>query len=228
MNKNLLGLALLSSVDGWAVGYSGTILHYDGLQWNLIPSHTVLDLRSVAMASSQEGWAVGDNGIMLHYHDGAWSMLNPSPTTSTLRSITMLSAEEGWATGDNGTILHYRDGVWMRVIPVNSYAQPALYQSVTFSGIAMGSLRSGWIVANQHVLTYSQEAWLEQSGTVPSANVKVPDANISDFALYGVAASASGGKTVDSGGAVGQTNNVDKMAILVYKDDTWSVLAILT
>lgn len=232
MNKTLRAVSMLSPSDGWAAGYSGTILHYDGAQWQSVPSQTSLDLYSIAMASPTEGWAVGDSGVMLHYRNGMWSALNPLPTNNALHSVIMQSANEGWATGDNGTILHYRDGVWARVEPVEAYKTPAAYQSVTFSSIAMNALRSGWIVANQHLLTYSQEAWITQVNVIPWFNGKLPDVSINNFSLYGIAATASGeawavGKTSGDITGTGRPPDLDEIAILHCLKGKWTVFAIL-
>ncbi len=129
-NDRLLGLAMVSATEGWAVGYDpgGTRSHYIGPQRGLIVHYhhgvwkaqstfaspsgdTFFYLSAVAMVSATEGWAVGQEGVIAHYHNGAWARVR-SPTNQALQSIVMLSPTEGWAIGNNGTILHYQSGVW--------------------------------------------------------------------------------------------------------------------
>ena len=215
---------MLSPSDGWAVGYSGSILHYDGKQWKQVQSPTRVDLHSVAMPSPQEGWAVGDSGTILHYRHGAWSLVTPAPTGNTLNSVSMLSSSEGWAVGTHGTILHYRDGTWENVHPANYYRNSSVYQSVTFFGIAMNSIRSGWITGgDQRLLTYSSEAWIEPDNRISfSGNGKAPQTTLNDLSLYAIAVSPSG-----EGWAVGSMNSYNKIdntiAILHYQDGKWNV-----
>ena len=178
-NQSVYGVAMLSPSNGWAVGNSGSILHYNGRQWTLVSSPVTFDLRAIAMPSSQEGWAVGVNGTILHYQNGTWSIVH-SPTRSTLNSIEMLSTSEGWAVGEQGTILHYRaeDGNWETV-----YRDPSIDQSANLHGVAMNSVRSGWITGEQHLLTYSSEVWTEAQLSIHASatNTQTSDKSISSL-----------------------------------------------
>ena len=229
-NKNLLGVAMLTPANGWAVGYSGSILHYDGRQWTQVKSPTTLDLRSIAMPSAQEGWAVGSSGTILHYHNGTWSLVTPSPTNITLNGVAMLSTSEGWAVGEHGTILHYRDGTWESVHPANYYQNPALYQSGAFFSVAMNSIRSGWIAGEEHVLTYSTEAWVEPDNSISfSVNGKYMNTTLNNLSLYSIVLSPSG-----EGWAVGRINSIkssaftsESAAIFHYQGGKWFTSLVL-
>jgi hypothetical protein len=216
---------MLSPSDGWAVGYSGSILHYDGKQWIQVQSPARVDLRSIAMSSPQQGWAVGDSGTILHYHNSTWSLVSPSPTNNTLNSVSMLSTSEGWAVGAHGTILHYDDGTWESVHPASYYRDPYIYKSVDFFGVAMNSIRSGWIIGDQHYLTYSLEAWIEpgvNSATFSGTSGKSSDVSSVLVILYSIAMSPSG-----EGWAVGgmNSNNANVVVILHYQSGRWSVFS---
>jgi photosystem II stability/assembly factor-like uncharacterized protein len=223
-NQNLLGVAMLSPTDGWAVGYSGTILHYDGKQWMQVPGPTTVDLHGVAFSSPEEGWAVGDSGTLLHYRNGMWSIVSPAPVSSTLNSLIMLSTNEGWAVGNQGTILHYRDGIWENVHPASYYQNPTSYPLMDFSGVAMSSIRSGWIAGGQHLLTYSSETWVEPGNVMHSLNEAYP---ISNLSLDAVALSSTGEIWV-----VGTIANDDPKTyssigvILHYHTSRWDVFPI--
>jgi photosystem II stability/assembly factor-like uncharacterized protein len=58
---------MLSANEGWVVGDSGTILHWDGNTWSQVSSPVTQTLKSVTMISANEGWAVGEEGTILHY-----------------------------------------------------------------------------------------------------------------------------------------------------------------
>lgn len=107
-SNELLSVAMASPTDGWAVGDSGTILHYSRGTWSKASSPTGLILFSVAMVSSTDGWAVGEAGTILHYRDGAWSIV--SSPIKLLFSVFMISPTDGWAVGGSGVILHYSGG----------------------------------------------------------------------------------------------------------------------
>ncbi len=128
-NDRLMGLAMVSASEGWAVGYTpngtgphpagpqmGLIAHYQNGAWTTQrtvagpASDTFFSLSAVAMVSASEGWAVGNEGTILHYQHGSWSQVQ-SPTDKNLESMTMVSPTEGWAMGA-GIILHYLNGAW--------------------------------------------------------------------------------------------------------------------
>src|SRR5215472_7930340 len=91
----LLSVSMDSSRDGWAVGYNGTFVHYDGHAWSMVPGPPNFNknIVSVAMPSPVDGWAVGYSGSILHYDGQQWTQV-PSPTVFDLRSIAMSSSQE--------------------------------------------------------------------------------------------------------------------------------------
>jgi photosystem II stability/assembly factor-like uncharacterized protein len=215
-NKNVVGVAMLSPTNGWAVGYGGSILHYDGLQWSLVQSPTTFDLRSVAMSSNQEGWAVGDNGTIVYFNNGIWRTV-ASPTSNVLNDVSMLSANEGWAVGDNGTILHYRDRVW------ESVYDP--YQTVDLLGVGMSSIHTGWILGDQHLLTYQGELWTSVKPAYISYASKSKYGSLpSDPALYSIVLSPA-----NDGWAVGRVGGGSSRTVFIlrYQSGTWSVAPIV-
>jgi hypothetical protein len=216
--QNLLGVAMLSSTNGWAVGNSGTILHYDGRRWTLVSSPTTIDLHSVSFPSPAEGWAVGVGGTILHYRHSAWNVVSPSPAGSTLNSVSMLSTSEGWAVGNQNTILHYRDGTWESIHPASYYQHPLNSQVPVLSGIAMNSIRSGWIVGGSHLLTYSSEAWIE-----PTKIVEPSDA-LNNLSLFCIIMSPMGdGWAVGSIDGYNTTSHRPAGVILHYEAGKWVI-----
>ena len=99
--------------SGWAVGWSGTILHTTdgGQNWQNQSSGTSKSLLSVHFANSQNGWAVGWSGTILHTTDGGLNWQDQSSGTSNgLSSVHFADRQNGWAVGESGTILHTTDG----------------------------------------------------------------------------------------------------------------------
>ncbi len=149
-------LSMVSPTDGWAVGSSGKIVHFDGTSWTNYTSPTTTNLWSLDMVNADEGWAGGTLGLMLHYQSGTWSQVAPNPGTTTIEAIQMLDANEGWAVGYNGEILHYTGGTWS---PVSSPVTTNLL------GIDMLDANEGWAVGasaaggTSAILHYSGGTW---------------------------------------------------------------------
>ena len=49
----------------WVVGRAGTIVHWDGAAWAVVPSPTTVDLADVWGSAANDVWAVG--GAILHF-----------------------------------------------------------------------------------------------------------------------------------------------------------------
>ena len=88
----------------WAVGASGTILHWDGSAWTSALSGTTNHLIGVWGSGASDVWAVADSGAILHWDGSAWTSV-PSGTTNFLRSVWGSGASDVWAVGADGTIL---------------------------------------------------------------------------------------------------------------------------
>lgn len=54
--------------------------------------------------------------------------------------------------------------------PASYYQNPSSSQVVNFSGVAMNSIRSGWITGGSHLLIYGSEAWIEPANIVEPSN----------------------------------------------------------
>ncbi len=88
--------------DIYAVGFAGTILHYDGTEWTRMTSNTEADLEGVwgyVLTDNETGavlrtdvFAAGSDGTILRYDGNAWSTLDvindPDPTNPDPQPVT--------------------------------------------------------------------------------------------------------------------------------------------
>jgi hypothetical protein len=65
-----------SGRDVFAVGFDGTILHYDGAAWSVMSSSIDRDLRGVWGSTGCDVFAVGYAGTILH-HGGIYCAYLP-------------------------------------------------------------------------------------------------------------------------------------------------------
>ena len=110
-----------SATDVFAVGESGMILHYDGVEWIKMKSPTTEHLYGVWGSSGTNVFAVGASGTILHYNGLNWSDDVESGTTEGLRAIWGTGINDIYSVGDSGTILQY-DGVSWSAMENNSSA----------------------------------------------------------------------------------------------------------
>ena len=60
---------MISGRDGWAVGESGLLVHWNGDVWVQESSPVTYTLQAVDMLNGGYGWVVGYNGTLLEYKD---------------------------------------------------------------------------------------------------------------------------------------------------------------
>ncbi len=210
----LRGIDVISGSDAWAVGYSGTehagigqplTMHWNGTQWNIIPSPTFRpssDARMLAVEaiSSNDVWAVGnytpdsflpEETLIMHWDGTAWTQI-PSPNVGSdvnlLRGVTAISSNDVWAVGFYGPrgtgqtlVLHWNGTEWSVVPSPNAG---------TFSfllGVDAVAANDIWAVGNYYTGGIPRTLVEHWNGSewrvVPSLNPTV----YSNY-LYGVAA----------------------------------------
>ncbi|MDM8549267.1 hypothetical protein QUF72_04280 [Desulfobacterales bacterium HSG2] len=101
--------------DVFAVGWRGTILHYDGTEWAEMHhglAESVL-LEGVWGSSGTDVFAVGYDAAILHYNGAGWSAMK-NPTDKSLNAVRGSSGSDVFAAG-SGVILHYDGAGWEKV-----------------------------------------------------------------------------------------------------------------
>ena len=111
----LHGVDGTSRVNVWAVGESGTIMHYDGSNWsNYGSSPTIEKLYDVTVNFDGSGWAVGASGTILVLNNGDW-LVYPPICARDLYGVATDNLGNAWAVGDSGTVLRYDGSTWAAV-----------------------------------------------------------------------------------------------------------------
>jgi photosystem II stability/assembly factor-like uncharacterized protein len=168
---NLNGVVMLASNNAWAVGNAGTIEHFDGSFWSLIPSGTSSDLLGVSFGppgtpDSNSGFAVGGSGgtaVALFHNPVSWqqAMVGLSgPDAQQLTSVSSTSSTDAWAVdGVSGAFWHWSGtvglgGGWNEI----SSASAGLYS------VFLDSATDGWAVGVGGIIYhYSGGGWTSYS-----------------------------------------------------------------
>ena len=94
-----------------AAGKLGTIIRYDGIQWQEYHIETLQNNKSI-WADTNNIVAVGDMGQAIHFTDNQWQIYSISQ--QPLNSIWAINQDNMFAFGDAGTILHYSGNSWQK------------------------------------------------------------------------------------------------------------------
>jgi len=104
----------VSPEDTFAVGYNGTVVHYDGSAWSLSPG-TTLDLNAVwADSSTGKAIAVGNSGTALLFDSGAWSSMYTNAASYNFIGVWGADSTNGYAVADNSgaTVFWFSGSTW--------------------------------------------------------------------------------------------------------------------
>lgn len=167
-----------SATDLWSVGYrddGGTalILHWDGLSWSPVPSHTTGKLFGVSARSSDDAWAVGSYSAphshtiqtnVLHWDGSTWTRVaSPNANTffSQLYGVDGVSPTDAWAVGYSTSVsrrfhslvLHW-DGVRWSIVRVPGGELDA---------VDALSSRNVWAVGRGVLLHWNGARWSKRS-----------------------------------------------------------------
>ncbi|MBW2702694.1 MAG: hypothetical protein JRF33_17885, partial [Deltaproteobacteria bacterium] len=113
--NDLFDILALAADDVWAVGQAGTILHWDGESWSMVPSGVEDSLLAIHGVAG-DLWAVGSDGLILHQTQpsGPWAVV-PSGTTQLLAAVWRTAEDDVWSVGYGGVILHWDGEIWSAI-----------------------------------------------------------------------------------------------------------------
>jgi len=109
--KGLHSIYMLNENEGWAVGYLGTMIKWNGTEWILQDSLTPETLLSVFFLDSTHGWVVGTNGAVLQYDGTKWKSMY-SGSSHDLYSVYFNSLTLGWAGNAHGELFKCDGSYW--------------------------------------------------------------------------------------------------------------------
>jgi hypothetical protein len=166
-------LAATSSTDVWAVGgqatfgehrYKPLIEHFDGTQWEIVPSPSpgrLTFLSGVSASSPNDAWAVGSLGpyngresepLALHWDGRRWQEISTPSTESRFTyfmSVEQTSATDVWAVG--GYTRRHRT----HVLPLTEHwdgtswsivSNPAIADGASLDSVSASSSSDVWAV----------------------------------------------------------------------------------
>ena len=165
-----------TTLQGWAVGLDGVILHTadGGRHWAPQASGTMDPLEGVAFADARCGWAVGGSWgspLLLATTDGGthWTPQS-SPAVASLNAVDCVDASHAWAVGQSGALLFTTDGgaTWDQRY-LNGSTTPG-FSAVDFSDALHGWAVDSWAGALA-VTADGGDSWTEITQDVSPTNL---------------------------------------------------------
>ena len=139
--------------DIFAVGYDGTIIHYNGADWSVMTGggDSPVRLNSVWGTSDSSVYAAGSSGALLRYDGSGWSVIT-TRTGEDIWDVWGLNDTAIYCAGSGGLILHYNGSDLTRMsTPVTNSlysiwgeAEDDLY-TVGWGGTILHYDGAGWV-----------------------------------------------------------------------------------
>jgi len=107
----LNAIHFVDTLEGWAVGDFGTVLHTTdrGMNWEILNIGTTEYFNDLIFIGHDTGWIVG---YMVIYQtvDGGKTWFEPEHPPLNGQSVFFINAQEGWIAGAGYQILHTQNG----------------------------------------------------------------------------------------------------------------------
>lgn len=102
----------------WFVGQAGTLIRYDGAQFETFPAITHYPLMGLHGSAPDRVYAVGGvaGGVILAFDGTSWKDESPKDLPQMI-AVWAVDADEAYAAGFNGSLYHRKDGAWTKVTP---------------------------------------------------------------------------------------------------------------
>jgi hypothetical protein len=103
-----------SADDVFAVGQNGTIIHWNGTDWQAQTSPSGAFLFTVYGTSASDVWAVGGpRAVVLHYDGTAWAEVDTGIPASVFNGVAVGPTDDVLVVGMGGVKLRRTGGVWV-------------------------------------------------------------------------------------------------------------------
>nr|MBA3825935.1 hypothetical protein [Ktedonobacterales bacterium] len=105
-----LHAAAIATGHVWAVGDFGTVAHFTGGRWSVLPGNGDDTFIAIALDSPISGWIAGASGALIDLRD---MLLDPlAVRRGQMRAITIDDVGDGWAVGNDSLLLRLTQGGW--------------------------------------------------------------------------------------------------------------------
>jgi photosystem II stability/assembly factor-like uncharacterized protein len=110
--NNLNAIHFVDTLEGWAAGDFGTVLHTTdrGLNWAILNIGTTEYFNDLTFIGKDTGWIVG-YGMIYHTINGGESWIEQDmPGPLNCESVFFINVNDGWVVGSNYNIFHTQNG----------------------------------------------------------------------------------------------------------------------
>jgi hypothetical protein len=117
---SLQDVYMLSENEAYAVDTRGTILHFNGMNWNPMDSGIYTPLNGIWVSSSNDIFVVGEEGNIFHYDGQMWRRMFTG-LYSDLNAVWGTTPDDIYAAGQYFTVLYYDGNSWEMILHDGSW-----------------------------------------------------------------------------------------------------------
>jgi hypothetical protein len=173
-----------SASDVWAVGDSGSIVHWDGTSWTQVATGEHGALHGVFAAGAHDAWAVGDDAI-LHWDGAAWSTPPGVPGAGFVwRAVSGTGSGDVWIVGAD-TSVSGGDGWGGAMLQWDGHAWSTSSVAQDLGAVWGTGSSDAWGLGDAHALFHwDGKTWMTMSkGVLPQIGTAIWGAGSADLWL---------------------------------------------
>jgi len=165
LNPNPTGVELsavqmFSNNHGYMVGYAGTLLEFNGTDWQVVAiSQLTGDISSMCFLDENNGWVATTGGTIYHFDGTNWTMQFNDPSAYFF-SIHFSDNNNGWAVGLNGAVVKFNGTSWVN--------QEAITETTLWTVYCLDATHV-WAAGNQELFFYNGIEWVAELEGAPCA-----------------------------------------------------------
>ena len=167
----LWGVWGASPDDVWAVGYNGTIVHWDGENWDKVESGTKEHIVGISGVSATEIYAVtySNNSSVLLFDGSNWSNIQDEVGIYNTKLVTPLFFKNGNGVVVGRKVVMKKNTVWQEQTEIPSTAAWGFVGGTNSNDIIILGVVS---LTSSQIMHYNGDAWeriiINGNTTIPS------------------------------------------------------------
>ncbi len=154
--ETIVTLASNTSTTAFAAGKNGTILQWDGSQWNPIPTPRRLetDIKDAYCSSATNCWFVGKDGEIVHWDGTTFTTTSNSSKDLNAISCNPFNPAQCFAVGEEGTIQTWNGSSWIQSRSANRKE---------LNGVFCLNVECYAVGKDGTILHYNGSSWIDES-----------------------------------------------------------------
>jgi len=172
---NLSAVQMFSNDHGYMVGETGTLLEYNGTDWEVVTSFPFSgSMSSMFFLNGNSGWVATYGGSIYHFDGTNWTEQFSDPSLFLI-SIHLSDETNGWAVGLEGAVVKFNGTDWIKHEEITD---------ATLWTVYCWDESHVWAAGNQELFLYNGTEWAAELEGAPCSFIDFHFNSLTDGTVY--------------------------------------------